>query len=221
MKTSDQINEISEALSKARDSFQDISKNKTATVKGETKAGKPYEYSYKYADLPEVFGAVNKSLSDNGLSITQGCDTGLVITRLIHKSGQWIETYYPMSVKDQTMQGLAAGWTYSRRQAINGILGVSSEEDTDGDHKKPQESQDRKLREPEKLKNAAPQLFMTDSRIKALFAVTKQAGWSEDQLRAFVKAQFGYDSMKSLKQQDFDLLMGHLHSKRGPMEEIK
>ena len=146
MRHSENINEISAALAEARGEFKDIKKSKEAKIKGETAAGKPYEYVYFYADLPAIFDAIIPAMTKHGLSLTQGFTGGGpehagVITKIFHKSGQWYETFYPLIPKSGKygvdMQGMAAGWTYSRRQAINGILGISSDDDTDGDFAMP------------------------------------------------------------------------------------
>lgn len=146
MKHSENIDQISAALSSARGEFKDIKKTKEAKIKGETAAGKAYEYVYYYADLPAIFEATVNAMAKHGLSLTQGFTGGGpehsgVITKLMHKSGQWCETFYPLIPKygkyGVDMQGMAAGWTYARRQAINGMLGISSDDDTDGDFAMP------------------------------------------------------------------------------------
>lgn len=146
MRHSENIDQISAALSSARGEFKDIKKTKEAKIKGETAAGKAYEYVYYYADLPAIFEATVNAMAKHGLSLTQGFTGGGqeysgVITKLMHKSGQWYETFYPLIPKSGKygvdMQGMAAGWTYARRQAINGMLGISSDDDTDSDFAMP------------------------------------------------------------------------------------
>ncbi len=131
------INELATALAKAQAEFPDIPKDCTATLRGETKEGKPYDYSYQYADLATIIKATRPSLIKHGLSTAQLVTTspdgkvGCVQTLLMHASGQQVETkyYFLISVK---MQQTGASITYIRRYCLQGILGVSSEQDTDG-----------------------------------------------------------------------------------------
>lgn len=131
-KTSESIKEISEALAKAQGIFPDIPKDKEVTVK--MKSGGTY--AYKYAELSSIVKATRKPLSENGLSFIQGVEKVdgdvLCITKLIHSSGQWYETSYPVIYSEEDMQGFAGGFTFSRRYGLSALLGVATEEDTDG-----------------------------------------------------------------------------------------
>lgn len=190
MRTSDQTNLIFEALSKAQGSFKPIKKNKEAVIKGETKAGKPYEYKYNYADLSDILDSVIPSLSDNALFLTQGLviEREVMLTRVTHASGQWIETEYPVVPKGQDMQGIGAGFTFARRYAINGILGISSEEDTDGEKDRPQEKSSFKTKEPEKkaVVNHAP--IGVDRAIKLMEKIISPDRWDKSQIGIYCKS---------------------------------
>ena len=134
MNRSENINELAAALAKARPKFKEIAKDKTAIVKGTSKNGSQYEYSYNYASLPNILAAVTEPLAEQGLTLASGVvnDGKDLETVLMHSSGQSISTIYPIIPKDGTMQGYGGGHTYSRRYAINGLLNISSEEDDDG-----------------------------------------------------------------------------------------
>ena len=135
-KTSETIKTIAAALAKAQGLYPDIPKDKTVVVKGKTKAGAPYEYSYKYAELSSILKATRKPLTDNELSIAQSIakdgDQVLCVTKLFHSSGEWYETTYPVIYSEDDMQGVAGGFTFARRYGVTALLGVAAEEDTDG-----------------------------------------------------------------------------------------
>ena len=160
MKRSDQIDQLTAALALARKEFKEITKNKTVKVQGNTKAGKPYEYGYDYADYPNVLECTTDALCKNDLTVSQGVrmigNTYFVVTTLSHKSGQWIETEYPIIPKDGTMQGFGGGYTYARRFAYNGIVNVSAEDDTDGQTTKP-DPKKFKTQEPVNPPSSSPQ----------------------------------------------------------------
>lgn len=206
MKTSENIAEIVKALATARGEFKEIKKSKEAKIKGETAAGKPYEYTYYYADLPAIFDAVIPSLAKHGLALSQGHTGGgpehsQVVTKLTHNSGQWIETTYPMLVKSgkygPDMQTVAAGWTYARRQAINGILGISSDDDTDGDPDMPQGPKPQpqapkpiKTQEPKKpIQNYALDAKLgNDGAINLYDRIGAGGSWTRDDVTIYIQS---------------------------------
>lgn len=130
MKTSDQINELATALAKAQGEFPDIPKDKTAKVKGESKSGKAYEYTYKYTDLATIIKCTRPALAKNGLSVIQLLTENSIFTRLAHSSGQFIEGSFPLAMS-RDMQDVGSDSTYIRRYCLSAILGIATEDDDD------------------------------------------------------------------------------------------
>lgn len=133
MLKSDSIKEISAALAKAQALFPEIPKDKVVKVK--LKSGG--EYTYKYAELSSIVNATRKPLADNGLSFSQTIgenEKGMTCeTMLMHSSGEWILGITPMILKETDMQGMGGALTFSRRYGLSALIGVATEEDTDGD----------------------------------------------------------------------------------------
>jgi|TARA_R100001086_G_scaffold169868_1_gene92651 hypothetical protein len=127
MKTSPELDQISTALSLAQGAIKPASKDST----------NPH-FKSKYADLASVIEAIREPLSENGLSIVQDsmtCSEGIAVwTRILHNSGQWIETgplTVPMSKLDA--HGVGSASSYAKRYSILGALNVSSMDlDDDG-----------------------------------------------------------------------------------------
>jgi hypothetical protein len=122
---SDNINEIAVALAQA----ELPNPKKTHTANAGT-------YRYSYAPLSEVVDAVRKPLADKGLSYTQVVQqtesTGItLVTMLMHKSGQWISSQYPLP-KGLNSQDMGKAITYARRYSLCAILGIAAEDDDDG-----------------------------------------------------------------------------------------
>lgn len=122
---SNQIESLVEALSNAQSSIENVSKDKQA-------------YGYKYADLASCLAAVKKPLADNGLSVSQIVSQDkdgkqVLITLLMHKSGQWLKSTFALEnvVMKQcnSLQQLGAGITYARRYALSAIVGLTQEDD--------------------------------------------------------------------------------------------
>lgn len=132
MQTSDLICDLAGALAKAQGQFGNVAKNREVTVK--TKTGGSYKF--KYATLDAISEAIRKPLSDNGLSYIQAvthAERGMAIdTRLMHASGQWLQTVTPIKTDGDGNQAIGSAITYGRRYALSAMLGIVSDEDDDG-----------------------------------------------------------------------------------------
>ena len=124
MKTSESINEISTALSKAQGIMGNPVFNKV----------NPH-FKSQYADLSSVLNAVRPALSANGISIMQMTsieEAGVILyTRFTHSSGQWIQSVYPVTSSSKH-QDIASALTYAKRLSLSAMAGVAGEEDDDG-----------------------------------------------------------------------------------------
>jgi len=127
-----------EALAAAQADLENPKKNKTATVKGTSrKTGKSYEMTYKYADIGDVLKTVLPVLSRHGLSVSQPTkilenNSVILVTRIAHKSGEFMESEYPVSGPNNDHQAMGAALTYARRYALTSLIGVSAVDDNDG-----------------------------------------------------------------------------------------
>ncbi len=128
MRFSESITNIAKALSNVQAEIQ----NPKNTARN------PF-YSSSYAPLNDILNDVRPLLSKHGLAVMQAPsgdgDTISVTTLLLHTSGEWIETC-PLSLKADkpTAQGGGSAITYARRYALSAVLGISSEDDDDGNH---------------------------------------------------------------------------------------
>lgn len=119
------------ALALAQGAFQPIKKNREVTVRPNGKA----PYTFEYATLDNVLAATVPALSANGLALLQPFyhgPNGLEIrTILAHASGARLEAVTELP-KVETIQAAGSSITYLKRYQVQAILGVSSEEDDDG-----------------------------------------------------------------------------------------
>lgn len=96
-------------------------------------------FKSKYAPLSDILSLVRPILGKYGLSIIQDPSTTggdvTIRTTLLHLSGEYIESE-PLTLKMEkvTAQGAGSAITYARRYAISAILGLSSEDDDDGNN---------------------------------------------------------------------------------------
>lgn len=127
-------NKLAEALVEFQSKVPVIPKNHTAKIK--TKTGSDYQYSY--ADLADMWEAIRTPLKDCGLAVTQhlvgGSDgyTGIK-TKIWHKSGETDESTVDVPTGEKSAQEVGSQITYYKRYSLSSALGISTEEDDDGE----------------------------------------------------------------------------------------
>lgn len=121
METSNEVNELAEALSK---------------MQGELgKAEKSGKGNYgKHAKIEDVITACRVPLANNDLSVVQvprSAENGISLeTRIMHKSGQWLQDELTMAITTKaTPHEYGKLITYMRRYALAAILAVAQEDD--------------------------------------------------------------------------------------------
>jgi hypothetical protein len=125
------IDKLAAALAKAQAKMT----NPPKTKHGQFRGGR-----YLYADLADVLDHVRGPLSENGLAIVQIVQPGVLVTRLIHESGQYVESHYPLPAGQLPPQEMGSAITYARRYSLCPMLGISGE--TDDDAKQAEEAQE-------------------------------------------------------------------------------
>lgn len=123
MKSSEQLANFGAAFAKAQ-----------ATIEGAVKGKVNPHLKNKYADLSSCWDACRESFTSNGISVIQGNTPSpggvLVVTRLLHASGEWIEDdglFVPATKNDA--QGFGSALTYARRYGLCAMAGISPEDD--------------------------------------------------------------------------------------------
>ena len=125
MKTSESIKHIAPALLAAQ-------KQMTFAAKDSTNP----HFKNKYAGLPQVIDAIKGPLNDNGITFIQTPTIPeiddvrlLLVTRLLHESGEWIEDTAICPLPKQDPQGLGSAMTYLRRYSLAAICGLYQDDD--------------------------------------------------------------------------------------------
>ena len=111
MRTSEAVNELAAALAAAQGEMQNAAMS----------AENPH-FKSRYADLAAIRNATIPALSKNGLSILQAMSTNstemLLTTRLMHSSGQWIESAYPI-IFNERPHVMGSAITYAKLSLIH------------------------------------------------------------------------------------------------------
>lgn len=122
MKTSASIAKIAAALSKAQ-----------AQMTGAKKAADNPFFKSTYADLSQVIQAISQPFADNELSFVQAPGFSesriVVITRIMHSSGEWIECDTELPPTKNDAQGYGSAITYAKRYGLQAMAGVPSVDD--------------------------------------------------------------------------------------------
>jgi hypothetical protein len=177
MRQSEQVNEIAAALAVAQ-----------GKIKSALKGNLNPHFKSKYADLAAVKEACGDALSANGIAIVQAHgfegDRFILTTRLIHKSGQWLESQYLIKPVKDDPQGYASATTYARRISLSSMVGVVADEDDDGNAASQRGNYEPPARQAPKVedKTAAAKSYV-DEAIKAIGTLTDAAS-----LNAWVEA---------------------------------
>jgi hypothetical protein len=121
-----------------------LSKNKTGKVHGTSKAGKPYEYEYRYTDLHTIAKEVGPLLQKHRLIWTTRPTGTIAEPALAYEltwvpedrdpgEGDTIAGEMPLLLPDHpTSQTFGSAITYARRYAKVAVLDLDADEDDDG-----------------------------------------------------------------------------------------
>ena len=140
------------------------------------KIGKGGKAQYgKYANLKDILEVVTPALTQSGLVLTQTFEPPVepslppvLVTRLIHVSGDFIESKLPMIIpkgRGNAMHDFGGAITYLKRYALLPILGLEADMeeqperlDDDGDRFSPEpvSKPARSMKKPEKARSMTP-----------------------------------------------------------------
>ena len=126
--TSQEVGELAKALISVQRQLQPAIKD----------ANNPFTKS-KYATLNSVMDSCRDALLSNGIWLCQypvPAEPGHLglVTKLTHaESGQWQSSLAVVPLPKADPQGVGISMTYIRRYALSAMLGIVTEEDTDGE----------------------------------------------------------------------------------------
>ena len=219
MTTSSSIIELTKALIAARKAFAPVKRESTAQV-GQNR-------TYHYADLATLLEATMPALLDNGLAVVQAIDTttAILVTRLLHTSGEFIEAGYPLKL-DQPPQQLGSNLTYGRRYSLQSLLCLAAEDD-DGAAAQPAPRLARPSKPAIKATPDGPQPSpppdippaarprhgtISQSQVRRLWAIAAEHGWPREDVRGWLIGTFSVPSSSEIKVEDYDAIIKHLEA---------
>src|SRR5690348_5977230 len=136
-RSSESVGALAAALAKAQAEIANPEKSLTATIVSPF----PREGSrtFRYAPLSTGLDLVRKCLGQHEIATVQATaidqDTGLIrlTTTLVHASGEWVSSDWPVWSVNETAapHRLGAALTYAHRFALFTLVGIAGEDDLD------------------------------------------------------------------------------------------
>lgn len=194
MRTSEQIQAISEAITKAQ-----------GDIKAALKSGANPHFRSKYSDLFDIVESYREAFKLHGLAIIQGAaykQEGWVLeTRLIHKSGEWIESDFPILAKDNSAQAIGSAVSYAKRYALAAITNTASvDEDDDGNK--------ASGIKPVNTSYSTPKVAPVKSDGLIIYEMlTNELGLSDKECKDFLINNANKDSFKNITKADYQKLL--------------
>lgn len=93
----------------------------------------PY-FKSNYANIESVLDVVKEPLNTNGIVLLQpvvNLENGeaAIVTTLLHESGEWLRSIYPLGNRAETPQAQGSQVTYARRYSLISFLSLEQEDD--------------------------------------------------------------------------------------------
>jgi hypothetical protein len=136
-RSSESIASLAAALAKAQLELTNPEKSLVATIESDRRgeAGR----SFRYAPLSSGLEIVRKTLGQHEIATVQTTavdqTTGIInlTTILVHASGEWIASDWPVCATAETARPhrMGAALTYARRYALFTLVGIAGEDDID------------------------------------------------------------------------------------------
>ncbi len=173
-------------------------------------------FKSKYADLASVMDAIRIPFAENELSVTQLIEEKegkhYLITMLMHSSGEYVTSNYPLVIKDlNNPQSIGSVVTYARRYNLAAVAGVAQIDD-DGEaannriHEKPVEKKPLVNHAP------APKSELSDEHLKQLVALVAKSKLTNDQIGQMIKLRFKKNSSRELNLHEYDELISTIEA---------
>jgi hypothetical protein len=118
-----EIGELAKALAAAQGEIKNPAKDKN----------NPH-FKSMYADIASGIDSIRAAFSKHNIAYAQlpeiDGDQVILRTQIMHSSGQWMASYYPVS-KVALHQPMGAAMTYAKRQALFAMAGIAGDTDDD------------------------------------------------------------------------------------------
>lgn len=197
MRTSEDTNQIFPAYIEAQGEVGNLKKDSANDY-----------FKSQYSSLEIVLETIKPIYLKHGIAIIQGSGNGSanginIITRLVHASGQWIETDFPIPLARQDPQAAGTASSYGRRYALKAIASLAEIDDDAQSSSEPDPKADRS---DESLKQ------ITDTQLKEVNNLFATLGATVEQIQATCRKYSGdrAESTEALMKSEAQRMIGKL-----------
>jgi hypothetical protein len=179
----------------------------SADIGAAKKDAKNPHFKNDYATLESAINASKGALQAQGVFVVQspgemgegqGTFVLNVVTRLVHSSGEWIETVCHIPLQKKDAQGVGSAVTYGRRYGLMAALNIPASDDDGNDACKPE-----------------PVKKITPAQVVQLQDLADEVGADMAKLKKYI----GVSVMTEIKAADFDRVRELLERKRPAAEK--
>ena len=196
MRAQQAAGQIAAALVSALSKLRNPPRNRAVEVS--TRGGG--RYSFRYATLDKILDMARPVLAEEGLALFQPISTNekgamVLVTRLLHRSGEWMETSIPLPTPGGDPQAFGSAVTYLRRYAVTALLGIASDEDDDANRAAGNQFKDVTPRH-ERMRDEASRTIDPVQALTIRAKGVRDVDDGTDLLRAWANAQATVEAMR-------------------------
>jgi hypothetical protein len=176
----------------------------SADIGAAKKDAKNPHFKNDYATLESAINASKGALQAQGVFVVQSpgelSETNAlrIVTRLVHSSGEWLETVCDIPLQKKDAQGVGSAVTYGRRYGLMAALNIPASDDDGNDACKPE-----------------PVKKITPAQVVQLQDLADEVGADMAKLKKYI----GVSVMTEIKAADFDRVRELLERKRPAAEK--
>tara|TARA_R100000306_G_scaffold20515_1_gene24365 strand:- start:3253 stop:3978 length:726 start_codon:yes stop_codon:yes gene_type:complete len=178
-----------------------------------------------YASLPYVLNKTIQPLAECGLTVVQGATLlhgeFAVVTRLIHTSGEWLETVLPIppsakALERDASQAILSAYTYGRRGSLLALLGLAPvdpkeqnllELDDDGNTAAGKTKPVVHTAATPVPPTEATGPTISPKQAKRLYAIAKSHDVDVEAFQSYLTETYGYTRFAAIKVADYEALV--------------
>jgi hypothetical protein len=131
---SQHVSNLFEALAKVQEQIDNVSQDREVEVpiKDKQTGGYKGKYKFRYATMPGILTHIRQAMNGNALWYAQRVEAGHMVTRLFHKSGEWMDAGdLPLPDIKGGPQDAGSIFSYWKRYSLTAALGLAAEDDED------------------------------------------------------------------------------------------
>lgn len=153
-------------------------------------------FKSKYADLSEIITCYQELASKYKIAVVQ-CPVFRdgrvgVITKLIHVSGEYLESELTLPLVKQDPQSCGSAITYARRYALAAMFGIKQEDD-DGER-----AMDRSKEHSSEKKETSDKENNREYLIRQLIDIAVNKGWTKEEVSQYAGDKYGVNKLTEL-----------------------